>query len=119
MLPRGLVRLKAFVLVVVLLNGGGGLPLLDFALYHRHNSQSARDSITTAYVGDAEAQPVHRQICRLSWTLPHSSETRAIDRGLPLFAPTLRQPTLVPVAVPRPVEPDASLRTRSPPTFLT
>jgi hypothetical protein len=119
MLPRGLVRLKALVLVVVLLNGGGGLPLLDFALYHRHASQSARGSITAAYVGDADARPVHSQVCRLSWTLPHSTETRAIDPGLPVLAPPLRQPTLVPVTVPCPVQPDASLRTRAPPTFLT
>jgi hypothetical protein len=119
MLPRGLVRLKALLLVVVLLNGGGGLPLLDFVLYHRHASQSARGSITGAYVGDAGAQPVHSQICRLSWTLSHSTEPRAIDSGIPVLAPPLRQPTLVPVTAPRPVQPDASLRTRAPPTFLT
>jgi hypothetical protein len=61
MLPRGLVRLKAIILVVVLLNGGGGLPLLDFALYHRHASQSPHASTTAAYVRDAHAQPLHGQ----------------------------------------------------------
>jgi hypothetical protein len=95
MLQPGLVKLKAIVLAFVLLNGGGGMPLLDAVLYHRHAANPAAG--VRADAGDA--QRAHAQLCRLGWTLPHTPDRGTIALGLTVVAPAFRR------SPPSPVEP--------------
>ncbi len=96
MLQPGLVRLKALVLAFVLLNGGGGMPLLDAVLYHRH----AANPTAAVRAGAADAQRAHAQLCRLGWTLPHTPDRSTIALGLAVGAPTSRRPPAAPLKPP-------------------
>lgn len=93
MLRPGLVKLKALVLAFVLLNGGGGMPLLDALLYHRHAANPAAG--VRADAGDA--QRVHAQLCHLGRTLPHTPDRRTIALGLAIVAPAYRRSPVSPI----------------------
>lgn len=113
MLRPGLVRLKALVLVFILLNGGGGMPLLDAALYHRHGVAS-----TQVQAGSDDAQRTHAQVCHLGWTIPHAANTGRVALGLAIVALPFRRPLASPVTAPRSADIGGLPQPRAPPAPL-
>jgi hypothetical protein len=115
MLRPGLVKLKALILAFVLLNGGGGMPLLDAVLYHRHAANPAAG----VRADDGDAQRTHAQVCRLGRTLPHSPDRSTIALGLAVVAPAFRRSPASPIE-PLPSTHCGSLSLpRAPPALLT
>ncbi len=114
MLQPGLVKLKALVLAFVLVNGGGGMPLLDAVLYHRHGATPT--AAVRAGAGDAER--AHAQLCRLGWTLPHTPDRSTIALGLAVVAPAVRRSPASPVKPPRSAPAGGLPHPRAPPAAL-
>jgi len=114
MLRPGLVKLKALVLAFVLLNGGGGMPLLDAVLYHRHATNPAAGVQAEA----ADGQRAHAQLCRLGWTLPHTPDRGTIALGLIVVAPASSRWPASPVEPPRSAHPGGLPHPRAPPAPL-
>jgi hypothetical protein len=110
----GLVKLKAVVLAVVLLKGGGGMPLLDAVLYHRHAANPAAGVRAEA----ADGQRAHAQLCRLGWTLPDTPDRGTIALGLIVLAPAFRQSPPSLVEPPRSVDAGGLPHPRAPPAPL-
>jgi hypothetical protein len=70
-----LVRLKALVLAVLLLSGGGGMPLLDVALFHASGASfSAHPHFESSTVPDG-----HGDSCRQGAALPYAPGTVRFD----------------------------------------
>jgi hypothetical protein len=113
MLRPGLVRLKALLLVFILLNGGGGMPLLDAALYHRHGVASTR-----VRAGADDAQRTHAQVCHLGWTIPHAANTGRVALGLAVLALPFSRPPAAPVDTPRSADVGGLPQPRAPPAPL-
>lgn len=70
-MTRGwLLRAKALLVGLLLLSGGGGMPLLDVALFHRYPTPARLHSSLEA----SGSQRTHGELCRLGWTVPHSPQ---------------------------------------------
>ncbi len=110
MLQPGLVKLKAIVLAFVLLNGGGGMPLLDAVLYHRHAANPAAG--VRAEAGDAQRGR------RLGWTLPHTPDRSTFALGLAVVAPASSRWPASPVEPPRSAHAGGLPHPRAPPAPL-
>jgi hypothetical protein len=112
MVRSGLLRLKALLLAFILLNGGGGMPLLDAALYHRHG-------VTTTRVRAADdAQRAHAQVCHLGWTLPHATNTGPVALGLAFVALPFHRLPAPSVPAPRSADIGGLPQPRAPPVSL-
>lgn len=89
------VRLKTALLVVVVLTGGGGMPLLDLALYH---GLTPDRSAAPHY--ESRTPHAHGDTCRLSSSLSHCPEVGTLDLHLPFVASAGAEPP-APLSVPR------------------
>jgi hypothetical protein len=113
MLRPGLVRLKALFLIFLLLNGGGGMPLLDAALYHRHGAAPVR-----VQAGADDGQRSHAQLCHLGCTIPHAANTGRVAVGLPVVAVAFQRPPASPDTTPRSADIGGLPQPRAPPISL-
>ena len=113
MLRSGLLKFKAVVLVFLLISGGGGMPLLDAALYHRHGV-----SLTTVRAGADDTQRAHSQVCHLGWTLPHTTSLGTIALGLAVVTLPFRRPPAASVTAPRSADIGGLPQSRAPPVLF-
>ncbi|HEU4524878.1 MAG TPA: hypothetical protein VFR62_07635 [Gemmatimonadales bacterium] len=83
-MPRRWLRVvKAAALAAVMLGGGGGMPLLDVALYH---------VLAPSRSNEAHYEPsgadCHAELCRLDSKVPYSPQAESLDlRVRPLTTP--------------------------------
>jgi hypothetical protein len=113
MLRSGVVKLKAVVLVFLLINGGGGMPLLDAALYHRHAV-----SLTAVRAEADDAQRAHNQVCHLGWTVPHTTDLGTVALGLAVVTLPFRRPPAASVTAPRSADSGGLPQSRAPPVLF-
>jgi hypothetical protein len=113
MLRPGLLRLKALFLVFILFNGGGGMPLLDAALYHRHGVALAR-----VRAGADDGQRAHAQVCHLGCTIPHATGTGRVALNLAVLPLPFRRPPASRVNAPRSADIGGLPQPRAPPASL-
>jgi hypothetical protein len=105
-----LVRLKTVLLTAVILSGGGGMPLLDLALYHG----LAPDRSSVPHF-ESHTPHGHGDSCRLSSSLSHCPQVEALTLYLPAGT-TISLPPAVPNSPPRAGRPDLPLA-RAPPSL--
>jgi hypothetical protein len=105
------VRLKAGILATLLLSGGGGMPLLDVALFHLSGASfSAHPHFESASVPDG-----HGDYCRQGTVLPYATGTWRFDPAVRVVAITHRTRLWEPVSAPLSTEPGLLPRPRAPP----
>jgi len=108
-----LVRLKAGVLAVLLLSGGGGMPLLDLALFHA----SASSHCSNPHFESANGVDGHGDYCKQGTALPHAPGAVRLDPAVRAVATTV----LARHGAPDSALPSADLgllpRPRAPPAF--
>ena len=110
MLRRWLVWSKTALLAVVLLSGGGGLPLFDVLLYHNH----APNHLDHPHFESPGAHG-HGDLCRLGSISPYSPQAEPFDLRLPIEAVRFRPSLPLPAAAPSSNEPDLLPQPRAPP----
>jgi hypothetical protein len=100
-------RLKTALLTAVVLSGGGGMPLLDLALYHG----LAPDRSAAPHF-ESRTPHGHGDTCRLSSSLSHCPRVEPLDLDIPsasssdtpppvaISAPRLAHPGLPPARAP-------------------
>ncbi len=80
-MPRSwLVRFKALLLVAILLSGGGGMPLLDVALFHGF----APTHLSSPHFEASDSPHTQGELCRLRLALPHAPEAVRLEFTRPL-----------------------------------
>jgi len=82
--------LKAAVLVAVILSGGGGMPVLDVALYHGLAPTHAAE----AHFESSDSPHSHRDLCRLGYRLPYSPHAAPLDLGISVAVISFRKVAL-------------------------
>jgi hypothetical protein len=106
-----LVRLKAVALASLLLSGGGGMPLLDVALFHaRPTSYSSHPHFEAADTADG-----HGDYCRQGTALPHAPGAERFDPGIRVIGITFRAYLGAPDSAPRSADLSLLPRPRAPP----
>ena len=102
-------RLKTALLAAVILSGGGGMPLLDLALYHGLTPDRSAPHF------ESRTPHSHGDSCRLSSSLSHCPQVAALDLDFPAAAFSDSQPT-VPLSAPRIAHPGLHTA-RAPPSL--
>lgn len=88
-------RLRTSLLTAVVLSGGGGLPVLDLALYHGLAPQSS-----PAPHFESQTPHSHGDACRLGSSLSHCPRTAALELDILTGIIASLQP-VAPVSAPR------------------
>jgi hypothetical protein len=109
-MPRRWLRaVKATVLAVVILSGGGGMPLLDVILYHGlAPSRSSQPHVEPA------GADCHGEHCRLDARFPSSTQAESLDLRIQLVTTPFREPAPAAPA-PRAANPELLPHPRAPP----
>jgi hypothetical protein len=100
---------KAAVLAAVILGGGGGMPVLDVALYHG----LAPSRSTQPHVEPSGAH-CHAELCRLDSKVSYSTQAASLDLRIQLLTTPFRAPASAP-PTPRPANPELLPQPRAPP----
>ena len=90
MLGRLVPRLQAALLAAVIFGGGGGMPAMDVALYHR----SAATHPFQSHFESSGMPHSHGDVCGLSSSLPSYSQVPFLDLGIVVGPLVFRQATL-------------------------
>lgn len=84
-------RLRTVLLAAVILSGGGGMPLLDLALYHGLTPDQA--SGPHFETGKPHS---HGDTCRLSWSLSHCPQVESLHLAVQVVTSSIpAQPTAI------------------------
>ena len=102
---------KAAVLAAVIASGGGGLPVLDLALYH-----GLAPSRPTQPHFEPSGAHCHGELCRLDSRFPSSTRAESLDLGIRLVTTSFREPALLSLA-PRPANLELLPHPRAPPAL--
>jgi len=106
-----LLRAKALLFSLLLLSGGGGMPLLDVALFHRYSTPSRLHNSLEA---SGVARP-HGELCRLGWTVPHSPQGVRVGVEIQVADLSVRPHPAPPADAPRCSDLRLPARPRAPP----
>src|SRR5215210_7712679 len=113
MLPRWLLRSKTALLAVVMLSGGGALPVLDVLLYHGR----AATHFGSPHFETSSTAHSHGDGCRLGSIPPYSPEAAPLDLGLEVVAVCFRANAALPATAPRLNELNLLPQPRAPPSL--
>jgi hypothetical protein len=106
-----LVRLKAGALAILLLSGGGGMPLLDLALFHASGASfSSHPHFESSSVPDG-----HGDFCRQGAVLPYAPGAVRFDPSVRVVAVTFCARLGDPDAAPATADLSLLPRPRAPP----
>jgi hypothetical protein len=102
MIRSAVPRLKAALLALVFLGGGGGMPVLDLVMKHHGRTEVARPHYEAA-----NAPHSHGDVCTLGTALPFAPQAEPVDArpaidviegpaevALPAAAPLSSEPSL-------------------------
>jgi hypothetical protein len=113
MLGRFLPRLQAALLATVIFGGGGGMPVMDVALYHGNTA-------THPFLSHFESSGIphsHGDVCVLSSSLPSCPQVPSLDLAIVVGTLVFRQ-TIFPAPKARSAPSGILPRPRAPPSPL-
>jgi hypothetical protein len=113
MLGRFLPRLQAGLLAAVICGGGGGMPAMDVALYHR----SAASHPFQSHFERSGMPHSHGDVCGLTSSLPSCPQVPSLNLGI-VVEPLVFRQAIFPAPKARSVPSGILPQPRAPPSLL-